>query len=405
MSLSIFLTAVGTALLLPSPASAHQAAGGMLRWNVDPLVLSLLALTAWLYGRGASLRFGFTPGEILAFWAGLATLVAALVSPLDGLAETLFAAHMVQHTLLMIVAAPLLVLGRPVLALLWAIPLQARKRAGAAGRRPALRRPWRWLAAPVFAWAVQAVVLWAWHVPQLFQAALSHDGLHALQHLSLLGSACLFWWSILDARHRGVGVLAVFTTAVHTGVLGALITFAPSSWYPAYQGGWGLTAVEDQQLAGIIMWLPGGVGYILAGLALAASALQRAERTGAVRERGGLCVVLVAVALLTGCGPESPPGMDSPTGDPARGRTLMQSYGCSSCHAIPGVSATHAAVGPPLTDMGKRAYIAGILPNTPADMVRWIREPQAIDARTVMPDMGVSEADARDMAAYLWSLQ
>jgi putative membrane protein len=127
-------------------------------------------------------------------------------------------------------------------------------------------------------------VLWAWHIPLLFQATLTSDFVHAAQHLSFLLSALLFWWAVMQGPHRklnfSVAILYMFTTALHSGALGALITFAGSVWYPAYAAtapSWGLTGMEDQQIGGMIMWIPACTSYIIAGLALAVGAMRASE--------------------------------------------------------------------------------------------------------------------------------
>jgi cytochrome c len=115
---------------------------------------------------------------------------------------------------------------------------------------------------------------------------------------------------------------------------------------------------------------------------------------------------LLAGALLSGCGgskAEAARGMTS--GDPERGRAAVRKYGCTSCHIVPGVRGPQGLVGPPLTSMGGRMYLAGALPNTPENLVRWIRHPQEVRRPNVMPDMGVTEEDGRDIAAYLYTLE
>jgi cytochrome c oxidase assembly factor CtaG len=126
--------------------------------------------------------------------------------------------------------------------------------------------------------------LWVWHIPFLFQATLDNDFVHSLQHSSFLFSALLFWWALMHGRARmrgyGIAVLYVFTTAMHTGALGALITFAGSILYPDYARttpAWHLTPLEDQQLGGLIMWIPAGLVYFVAGLALFAAWLRESE--------------------------------------------------------------------------------------------------------------------------------
>jgi len=117
-----------------------------------------------------------------------------------------------------------------------------------------------------------------WHAPALYQATLTSGAVHTLQHVSFLGAALLFWWALLHGREGRIGrpaaVIYLFTTAVHTSLLGALLTFSSRLWYPIYQattGPWGLTPLEDQQLAGLIMWVPAGMAYLGAALALAAT--------------------------------------------------------------------------------------------------------------------------------------
>ncbi|HEX8141008.1 MAG TPA: cytochrome c oxidase assembly protein [Pyrinomonadaceae bacterium] len=271
-------------------------------WGRDPLVILSLALTAWLYFRGvrrvwreSGRGHGTSRVEVWAFAGGWAALFVALVSPLHPWGEVLFSAHMTQHEVLMLVAAPLLVLAHPLLAFLWALPRSWRQSIGAAGKRRALHTLWRTLTNPLAAWAIHAAALWVWHAPALFQATLRSDLVHTLQHLSFLGSALLFWWALIHGRRGlmgyGAAVLYMFTTSVHSGVLGALITFANKVWYPAYAQtteSWGLTPLEDQQLGGLIMWVPAATVYIVAGLALMLGWMRESERRVRRREARAL---------------------------------------------------------------------------------------------------------------------
>jgi cytochrome c oxidase assembly factor CtaG len=122
---------------------------------------------------------------------------------------------------------------------------------------------------------LQAIMLWLWHAPALFNAALLSEGWHVAQHLCLFGSALLFWWSMSRAssldRHHGVAAFWLFFTSLHSGLLGALMSFSESPWYPKYAalalaGAGGLTPLEDQQLAGLIMWIPGGAFHAIVAL-------------------------------------------------------------------------------------------------------------------------------------------
>ena len=252
-------------------------------WEFDPAVVVSLALAAFLYSRGARRERGTSRGRAAAFWWGWAVLVLALISPLHPLGEALFSAHMVQHELLMIVAAPLLVMSRPLVPFLWGMPLDLRRGLGQWAKRGYVQTAWRGLTDPFTAWCIHALALWAWHAPAAFQATLSSQLVHAAQHLSFLVSALLFWWSLFYARGRmayGAAVLYVFSTAVHTSILGALLTFARTGWYPAYAATvppWQLTPLEDQQIGGLIMWVPAGVIYLAAALVLFAGWLRESD--------------------------------------------------------------------------------------------------------------------------------
>ena len=134
-------------------------------------------------------------------------------------------------------------------------------------------------------------MLWAWHIPTWFQATLENDFIHALQHTSFLLSALLFWWAVMQGRNAalnyGLAVLYMLTTAIHSGLLGALITFARTPWYPAYEGrtaSWGLGTLQDQQIGGLIMWVPACTVYVVAGLAMFAAWLRESERRVVKRE-------------------------------------------------------------------------------------------------------------------------
>jgi putative membrane protein len=241
-------------------------------WSLDPAIVVPLVLSAILSAVGARTARGVTRGQLACFWTGWAALALSLVSPLHPLGEVLFSAHMAQHESLMLVAAPLLVLSRPLVPALWALPIRWRKALGHWSQRRGVQRVWRGMTRPFAAWWIHAAALWVWHAPPLFQATLRSDWIHSAQHISFLGSALLFWWSLFYAQGRsayGASVMYIFTTAIHTSILGALLTFSSTVWYPAYVHGtqaWGLTPLEDQQIGGLIMWVPAGIVYLAAGL-------------------------------------------------------------------------------------------------------------------------------------------
>jgi putative membrane protein len=282
-----------TLLLAPAAARAHGtaiAAPTPWSWNLSAWLLALLLAAALLYARGvwrlwsaAGWSRGIAGMSAAAFAAGWLVLVVALVSPLDTLGAHLFSAHMVQHELLMVLAAPLLVLGRPLAAWTWAFAPPGRRRIARAVQAHWLQACWAVLTDPVAAWALHALALWLWHVPGLFTAALEHEAVHVLQHASFLATALLFWWAALggDARApRGLGsaVGLLFTTMLHTAALGALLSLAPTPWYAPYIASTqalGMDPVDDQQLGGLVMWVPAGLAYLVAALALLGRLLTR----------------------------------------------------------------------------------------------------------------------------------
>jgi putative membrane protein len=222
---------------------------------------------------------------VACFAVGWIALALALVSPLHALGGMLFSAHMAQHEILISVSAPLLVLGKPVIPFIWAFPEAGRKRLASWAHIRAVASAWRILTAPAVSFVLHAIALWGWHLPGPYQATLTSDLAHSLQHTSFIVTALLFWWTAVGSGgggvSRGKSMLYLFATALHTGALGALLTFSPSPWYPAYAtttAAWGLTALEDQQLGGLIMWIPGGVAYLAATLGIFALWLRELER-------------------------------------------------------------------------------------------------------------------------------
>jgi cytochrome c oxidase assembly factor CtaG len=208
-----------------------------------------------------------------------------MLPPIDALAIEQFAAHMLQHELMTLVAAPLIVAGRPLATILWGLPARLR---GVVGRGLSARKVAHVIAAasaPVVAWLVHGVVLWVWHAPRLYDAAVADESVHAVQHAMFVVSAALFWWGMLAGRYGRVGygaaVFYVFTTVVHTGLLGAILTLSPVPLYPTYVTAahlHGFDALMDQQLAGLLMWIPAGALLTILGLSLAAAWLGEAER-------------------------------------------------------------------------------------------------------------------------------
>jgi len=257
---------------------------GWADWNWDVAILLNLALAGWLYARGlktiwqrTSPGHVVTPGQAWCFLGGLFVVGVAVISPLDLLSDQLAWAHMVQHMLLMTLAAPLLVLGSPGLVWLWGLSRSGRRFVGALfqhGRwaRKVADASWN----PLAMWSLYAFATWFWHIPWLYDAALALTWVHDLQHLSFFVAAVLFWRVLIDPLSRlrlepSLAILALFTTTLHATVLGVLMTIAPDPWYTLYDGRtqlWGLSLLEDQQLAGLIMWMPACVSYLIAAIVL-----------------------------------------------------------------------------------------------------------------------------------------
>jgi cytochrome c oxidase assembly factor CtaG len=183
--------------------------------------------------------------------------------------------HMIEHELIMLVATFLLAASSAGGVLAWGLPRPLRQALGGGWKTP-LVALWKRLTEPVTATAVQAMVMWAWHAPILFDRALESSGWHVAQHLCFFVSALLFWWAMLNPRGGrggyGVSAACLFVTSLIGGALGALMAFSASPWYADYaamgMSGIGLDPVTDQQLAGLLMWIPGGLVHGLAALVL-----------------------------------------------------------------------------------------------------------------------------------------
>jgi len=279
--------------LAPIPASAHTTNAIppdrlLVAWTADPLMLVLALLAGWLYahGLGRLNQVGRQTGRgavigrtrILAFGTGVLTLVVALASPLDTATATVFSAHMVQHVLLIAVAPPLILLGQPMTVLANGLPRRWRRPLARLPRRAGIAPLVAVLTMPIVAWFLHAGTLWLWHIPQVYDAAVASTGLHALEHATFVLTAFLYWWTIIPASPRarnalepGLGILSVFAMGMQGAALGVILTFAGDPLYPIYIGRselWGVSALSDQRLAGLIMWIPAGSVYVVAALLL-----------------------------------------------------------------------------------------------------------------------------------------
>jgi len=266
-------------------------------WELEPGVVLPIAASGALYWRGYTrLRTLSRRGgdrlrrQAIAFALGMLALFLALESPLDAMADELFSMHMVQHLVLILVAAPLCVYAAPLVPMLWGLSPHPRARVtGAWQHSPAVRRAWSLLSAPGVVFVVHAAAIWIWHFPGPYQLALRSDAMHALEHLSFFGTALLFWWVVIQpVGHRRLdyapGLLFVGGTLIQGGALGALLMFSPVAWYPAHAAGaaeWGMTTLADQQLAGLIMWIPASFVYVGAACALFLAWLREDEAAAA----------------------------------------------------------------------------------------------------------------------------
>jgi putative membrane protein len=266
-----------------------------LGWQFEPLVLLPLLLIGGSYFVGRRrlqlLRRraeSYDGGKACLFGLGWAALALALLSPIHSFSEELFFVHMAQHVLLMSVAVPLLMLANPMPTMLWSLPDRARIAVGrtlAADGWPL--RTLKLATRPIVAWWLFVLDLWLWHQPPAYQAALESEAVHYAQHLLFMVTAVLFWWPVIGPaplRSRlsyPARMLYVFVTWVPNSVLGAGFTFAPAAlitFYEARPRHWGIDPLIDQQLAGLIMWIPGDMIYAAAMMVLLIAALRQEDR-------------------------------------------------------------------------------------------------------------------------------
>lgn len=258
-------------------------------WNLDPILVSAFALVVLIYHRGRTngSRRPSDRWRTRAFAGSMLALGLALLSPLEALSGALASAHMVQHVLLILVAAPLLAFSAPASTLMRGSPLPVRQGMGRWRRRLHLS-PSRFapLRNPAVVWLLHVTTVWTWHSAVAYDATLRNPSAHVLEHVTFVATGVLFWRTVLGGRGagretRGLGVLLVFGMAMQSVLLSALLTFARTPWYAGYStttAPWGLAPLEDQQLAGVLMWIPGGVVYVVVALTLLASWIRLSER-------------------------------------------------------------------------------------------------------------------------------
>ena len=279
--LTIPIALAGAWLALALPALAHGAAapepafpGVLLDWRLDPLALGLIvaAAAAWMWAvRRVAGRHPANPHPAYRSWffgAGLVAIAVALLSPIEAYEGQLFSVHMVQHMLLQLVAAPLLLAGAPITLALRAASPSVRR-----GLLTVLHSPVvRVLSFPVIAWVVFAAVNWGWHFSTLYDQALENELLHYVQHATFLAAALLFWWPAVAADPSPwrlpfpVRLLYLFLAMPQNSFLGVALLQSSAALYPHYVTNlraWGPSPLEDQQLGGLIMWAFGDVAFLV----------------------------------------------------------------------------------------------------------------------------------------------
>lgn len=269
-----------------------------LAWSADPTALIGIPLAAILYARGLrslERRRIHDKRRTASFYIGLIALFVALVSPLDALSDELFLAHMGQHMLLMFVAVPAMQIGAPVIPLMRGIPRPIRRRVAIPiFKSPLVRSALRNLFRPLIAWPLFIGIIIGWHFPVAYEAALRNEAIHLIEHLTFALGAYLWWWNVIDPfpLRASLSYLArvpfVFITIVPTFVLGAFLTFAPNPFYPHYEAtapAYGLTALEDQQIGGVTMWIPGSFVVAAALLLSLYYAVRYEQQQQLARER------------------------------------------------------------------------------------------------------------------------
>ncbi len=248
------------------PYCGHPPVPGALAWNTDPVLIAVL------FGVGAAYalccRRAQAPSRTQQglFAAGLAVAAAALISPLCNLSVALFSARVTQHIVLTLIAAPLIVLGRPELVF---------------GRRSHTPRPGLSHHSLTISGAAFAAAMWTWHLPGPYDATLQSNYVYWAMHITTFGAALLLWHGLLlrYAAQPGPSLLVGFGTAMQMSLLGAILTLAPRAMFHVHFGTtwpWDLSPLQDQELGGLIMWVPGGLLFTAYALATFGAWLNRA---------------------------------------------------------------------------------------------------------------------------------
>lgn len=292
LALIISHAATGPAWLAPGHVDPNRPF--WTAWPQEPLLLLGLSVSVGLYWLGWSRLSRVGSGSAVSTWRATAFIIgslavgAALLSPIAAFSERLFFMHMIQHLLLLLIAPPLLLLGQPLVPMLWGLPSQVRRPLGRALRpRHALARVGNLLTTPAFAAAAFVVTLAIWHIPVFYDAAQGRTFTHDLEHLMFFGTALLYWWPIIHpsgGRRRlsfGLALPYLLPPFLESILIGAMLTFASQPFYQTYaemEMPWGFNPVTDQQLGGLIMWIPGGMFFLIPVIGLLIALLNNEVR-------------------------------------------------------------------------------------------------------------------------------
>lgn len=402
-------------ILSANGASAHAVADdAQATETIRHLEALLIAVCIMTYAAGVmrirrevGARRIVTPSQTAAFAGAIILFVIALSPEVDDITDALFSAHMAQHLVLMLFIPPLLVWGRPALVMIWALPRRFRKEFGTS-------RIVQW--ARFTAWHVMHPLSVAtlflgtfsfWHLPRPYAWSLESEWMHTFEHLSFVVTAFMFWTLIIEPSGRRrmsfvSSMLFVTAIAVLSGLPGALMILSPVVLFKAHglaADAWGMTSLEDQQIAGLIMWIPAGLFFLAPIAWLFVKSLRHAERNSPIARIGSIAALVLLSPAFGSVAKSDPPTASS------HAKALIERYGCGTCHSIPNVDNADGRVGPPLSGIGNRVFIAGRLQNNVDNLARWISAPQSVAPGTAMPDMGIKPEEARAIASYLETLR
>lgn len=260
-----------------APPGGAEPMSALLGWSAEPAVTVPVLAAATLYWLGwrtlrRRLPERFRTSRLVAFMSGLGAVVVALCSPLDALGHRLLQAHMIQHMLLMLIAPPLLWAGAPTAPMLLGMPRSVRRTVAMVLAAGPIRRLSSLLTHPAVSWTAFVIAFWAWHAPALFDLALGSEAWHHVEHLCFFATALLFWrpvilaWPARSPWPRWAMIPYLVLAEVQNAALAAFFTFTDRVVYRGYASGpplWDLSALEDQSLAGVIMWVPGSLAFLV----------------------------------------------------------------------------------------------------------------------------------------------